>query len=324
MTSAHKSASRRGRARAEHGLELLRSETNRSILGALERSRSTEAELVAWLVLRNRGKLRRHLETLLSAGVVERTRVGGMRRRVEYSLTEPGVGLIAVIGAVERWLDRHPERRFESVSPVGWRTFGLVIDAWSSRLLQSLACTPRQAEDLVERVEISPGRAKDDLIALQSAGVVTEVEVAGSSAFLLTDWGVRGLVALAIGARWQWASEERPPVVGVENALIALSAALRLVESPYGPEGSCSLTIELDSVRPGKPRSGGLRIDLGDGQLTVVKASAGQSPPLAWVRGTVQDWLTAAIEGRPGVLQVGGVSELPVGLIASLNEAIHA
>lgn len=310
----------------DRGLDLLRSETNRSILTALGRGPSSEAELTGWLVLRDRKKLGRHLEALVAAGAVERRQIRRVRRRVEYSLTATGAALVEVIRGVQSWLERHPDRHLEPVSPVGWRAFALLVDAWVSGEAKLLAQAPRSLAELAAAADVSPARASGDLVALQGAGLVITVasEETAGALHALSEWGILGIGVLALGSHWQRAVDERPAPVSVEDAQIALTAALPLARLPESEAGSCALTIEPDEGRAGGRHSAGLRVEVRGGVVSVLPPATGQAPPDAWARGTVGDWLAAGVVGRSSMLRTGGRRELVTRLLAALNAAIFA
>jgi DNA-binding HxlR family transcriptional regulator len=305
----------------ERRIDLLRSESNRAILLALRRSPSTEAELRGWLVLRGNGKLRRHLETLTAGTAIERRAASGMRRRVEYRLTAIGDGLFEVMTGVHRWLDRHPDRDLGTLSPVGWRAYGLMVDAWGVGVAKLLARGPSGVAELSTTTGIRPERLRVDLAAMQGAGIIAGAE-RESAAYVLTEWGVLGIGVLALGSRYERAVEELPSAASVEDALTALSATLPLARPAGSRRGACSLTVE--PLRPGdRSRSGAIRVEVeGDG-IRVMPTAAGQPPPAAWLRGTIDDWLAAVVDGRVTTLRVGGDHGLGSLLLSALHEAVY-
>jgi DNA-binding HxlR family transcriptional regulator len=306
------------------GLDLLRSETNRSVLTALAKQPATEAELKGRLILRDRGKLRRHLETLLAAGAIENVRLRAVRRRVEYRLTGAGEGLVAVMAGVERWLRRHPDRDLEAVSPIGWRAFALLIDAWTSGLAKALAVGTGDPAALAAAIDVSASRLGDDLLALEGAGLVAVAGDGDAGPFYaLTEWAARGVGVLALSSHWQRTVTERPVPVRVEDALAALAAALPLAEPDKDLAGSCSLTVEPDHADPADGASGALRAQIDTGRVAVGPARPGQDAPEAWVRGTVGDWLAATVGGRVSALQIGGSRDLAVALLVAVRGAIY-
>jgi DNA-binding HxlR family transcriptional regulator len=309
----------------ERGLELLRSETNRSILTALKRAPSTEAELRAWLVLRDGKKLGRHLKSLLAAGAIERQRLGRASRRVEYSLTDLGDAPVQVIAGVEGWLDRHPDRHLQAVSPIGWRAFALLVDAWVGDVAKQLAQGPRSLGQLAAETGVSAARLSGDLVALQGAGIVATVDSdeRGGSVYLLSEWGILGIGVLALSSYWQREVEEHPIPVSVDDTLIALAAGLPLVTLPASESGTCALTVEPDGSDARAGRSGALHAEVREGAVSANLGPSGHGPPDAWARGTINDWLLATVAGRRLAIHWGGRQALAAALVAALHTRIY-
>jgi DNA-binding HxlR family transcriptional regulator len=309
----------------ERGLELLRSDLNRAILGALDRHPKTEGELKGWLVLRSPGKLRRHLATLLAAGAIDRRELRRLRRQVQYSLTDSGARLVEVMSGVEHWLARHPERDLDLVSPIGWRAFGVLGDAWSAGVIQLLSVKPRDQAHLASATKLSPHKLERELRALEGAGLIAATARTKNRPVLyrLSEWGARGVAVLAFGSYWERTAEERPVAVSPADVVAALFAALPLVRAPQSMFGVCSLTVEPESGAQDNGRSAALRVAIAGGAIVPEPTSAGQSSPDAWLHGTVRDWLAAAVEGRRSALHGGGRPELTAALLFGLHRSFN-
>lgn len=309
-------------ASARRGLLLLRSELNREILRALDRRPMTEAELKDWLVVSSRNTLRKHLKELLEGEAIERCELRGVPRGVENRLTSPGRGLLELLEIATRWVVAHPERPLESVSPVGWRAFAALADAWEAAILECLACEPHSEAELSEAiVDLGEGKIERELHRLLGAGLIEEVSGAGGETrYALTEWGRRGIGVLAAAGRWEATClPERCEPISVHDAVVALLVALPLARLPERASGLCTLTAEVEPGSELRPRVGAVWARIEAGRVVSCAAGSPPSPPVAWVHGPFSAWFEAVVDGRPGALQPGGDRALVRALLAELH-----
>jgi DNA-binding HxlR family transcriptional regulator len=297
------------------GLSLLGSEPNRSILTALARRPMSQHELKAWLVIASAATLHRHLRELLKVTVVARHETRGARRRVSYELTAAGRALVVVLGVVTGWLRRHPQRSLEPVSPVGWRAFAALVTAWELGLIRHLARAPHSGAELSESVPgLSAHKAERELGRLAGAGIVQPIRGPDrQSRQALSDWGRLGIGVLAAGARWERVHiPERAKPVTVEDAAVALIAALPLTRLPADVSGVCTFAVEVGPGDDLPLRAGAVWAEVREGRIVSCAAGTAPRPPIAWAHGSIGAWLDAVIDGRPAAVQTGGEPDLAI------------
>lgn len=312
---------------ARLGLGILRSELNRSILDALDKRAMSSADLKEWLVLASGSALHAHLGELLELGVLHKHQYPGVPRRVSYELTVSGRELVALLRLVEVWFLRHPDRPLEPASPVGWRAFAALADAWESSLFQRLAPAARSESELVEAIAgLSDEKLGRELQRLIGAGVLCPVaDPPGECRYALTDWGRLAISVLAAIARWERVHlPRRAAPITLFDTTVAFLATLPLLRDGLPQDGICVFTTELEPDAPPGARSGALWAWVEDGGVRACAAGRPPRPPDTWVRGTVDAWIAAILDAKPGSIQVGGDEQIAAGLLLGLHAELYA
>jgi DNA-binding HxlR family transcriptional regulator len=298
---------------ARLGLSLLCSEDNRSILHALSRRPMSQHQLKAWLVVASATSLHRHLRVLLNATVVERRETRGARLRVQYELTSAGRALVAVLGIATRWLRRHPERRLEPTSPVGWRAFGALVEAWELGLVRAIVEQPRSSADLDTAVGgLGADKMERQLARLAGAEILRRGrDPSGVARHSLSDWGRLGIGVLAAAARWERAHVPMLATpVTVADATAGLIGTLPLASLPSNASGICALTVVVDPSDGLSPRAGAVWARVRRGRILSCAVGPAPGPPIAWAQGSIDAWFEALIDGRSSTVQTGGEPDL--------------
>ncbi|MBA3866009.1 MAG: helix-turn-helix transcriptional regulator [Solirubrobacterales bacterium] len=300
---------------ARLGLTLLGGELNRSILVALARRPMSQHQLKAWLIVASATTLHRRLRELLDARAIERQEACEPGLRVQYELTPAGVALLGVLAVAARWLHRHPSRPLEPTSPVGWRAFAALVEAWDLGLIQAIAERPRSSEDLRgPRGDLSAHKVERELVRLSGAGILRRGRDPGGAVYHgLSDWGRLGIGVLAAAARWERAHVPRQATpVTVADATAGLIATLPLVRLPEETSGICAFTFEADPRQVPGPRAGAVWAEVGQGRLRSCGAGPAPRPPIAWAHGSIDSWFEALIDGRSSAVKTGGRPDLSI------------
>ncbi len=303
---------------ARRGLDLLRKELNRQILTALaRRGPMTVEELVTWLLLRARSALEGHLEELLGCGTLERYQRDG---ETAYRLTAAGRGLVAVEQAATAWLLSHPQRPLDESSPIAWRAFSALADAWQSAILEWIVRRAPSEDEIAKGIAgLSPRTIKKHLRRLQGAGLIERRKGReGSVRCRLTDWGRRGIGVLAAAAAWEQAFVEDRVAIATADAVAALLGTLPLVQLPADVSGLCTLTAGVDPGDDSRPRAGMVWAKFRHGRVVGCGEGAPGREPDAWISGTFSAWLAAVIDGKDA-LGLGGDREFAATVVSQLH-----
>jgi DNA-binding HxlR family transcriptional regulator len=309
---------------AQHGLQLLRNDLNRSILAALATAPMNTGELCARLMLESDTTLREQLEELERIGTIERLRT--LRSGAgAFQLVQAGDDLLGVMETTGTWLTRRPGRALSPESDIAWRALAALGDGWELSLIQHLLVRPStRAELLMTIAPLTKQKAKRILRRLQGAGLVRALEEERrGSRYALSEWARRAIAVLAAIAQWERTglSGIAQPVVASDGA-IALLAALPLVQLPVHASGVCAFTVEAEGDRS-TPRSSAVWARLSRGRVVACRPGRCPSPLDAWVHGGIDAWLDAVIDAHPSALHLGGDRALAEGVLRSLHEELY-
>jgi DNA-binding HxlR family transcriptional regulator len=302
-------------ASARQGLDLLKKELNREILTALGcKGPMTVEGLVSWLLLRGRSAAEEHLEELLEAGALERSEHDGA---TVYRLTAAGRGLVEVVNAVIGWLLSHPKRPLDESSPIGWRAFAALADAWNSAIIEWVVRrSPTEGDAAKGIAGLNARKIKKELRRLRGAGLIGKRKGRdGEERYRLTDWGRRGIGVLVAAAAWEQAFVVDRMPISVVDAVVALLGALPLMRLPEDVSGLCTLTASVEPGDEARPRAGMVWAKVRHGRVVACGEGAPGRDADAWISGTFNAWLAAVIDNRDA-LQAGGDRELAGAVIA--------
>lgn len=106
--------------------------------------------------------------------------------------------------------------------------------------------------------------------------------------------------------------------VRAEDALTFVLTPLPLVRLDEATTGSCLLTAELDPA-PGRPRTATLSVELRRGRVVSDSNAPPRRGPSAHLRGDVDGWLAALLDGDVERLRLGGYRELAIELVGRMH-----
>jgi DNA-binding Lrp family transcriptional regulator len=292
-------------ASAQIGLDLLKDELNRGILGTLtEEGPLNKSALARWLLV-PRTTVGERLDELLAAEVVE---AFGLGRGRTFTLTSAAPGLVDAIGVVEEWLRGNPRRSLEPSSPVGWRAFAELATGWQTALIEWIVrCAPTEA-DLAGGLDgFSERQLKDEIDSLVGIGMLElRGDYDGREHLSLTEWGRRAIGVLAFIARWERTSLPNAAApIEVDDALVALLAWLPLAGFSEPVSGICTFSAE-EVDGSGRRRAGLVWARLSRGRVVACAEGPPNHPPDSWATGSFEDWLGAVLDGKASALRCEG------------------
>lgn len=308
---------------ARIGLRLLRPGLNRGILlEALGGRPMGISDLCARLMLESDTTLREQLDELERVDVIER-RDKGQGSGGRYRLTAAGDGLVEVMALAGAWLTARPGQPLSPQSDAAWRAFAALADGWEGALIHHLLLRASSRAELLKAVPLSKEKLKRMLRRMQGAGLLKPlVGDARAPRYAVTAWARRAIAVLAAIAYWErahLASTAEP--VAAADGMIALLAALPLIRPSTEACGVCVFTVEVESDWP-PPRSAAAWARLAEGRVTACRGGVPGMPPDAWVRGKVDAWLEAVVNGRRSGLHLGGDPSLAESALRSLHREL--
>ncbi len=285
------------------------------------------AELETKLGWAAKASLRVATATLCELGALSSVEPVEARRAAATQLTEAGEDLLAVAGALERWLSQSPFGPLPLWDTAGRGAVRALVAGWESTIVGAVAEEPRSLSELNSEIpEQSYPSLKRRLSRLRSASLVEPVNGRRRSpAHTATEW-LRGAVGpLSMAGRWErrHAAEQAPPLTRQEIEA-ALLLALPLVTLPSEASGDCVLAAPAAEAGDGEAETSLAAVTLVVEKGRVVSSSSGAAPtPTTWALGTPDAWLDAMIDGNHDSLRLrGSHSALAVAAIRGIHESL--
>ena len=266
--------------------------------------------------------MRKHLQTLARAGVVEPRGRDGFTNSASFGLTPAGQELLEVAAVLKGWLAAAPGRELEFGSVDAAGAIATLVDGWSTGIVRLLAARPLSAAEL-DRIVKSRDLAwlERRLRAMSLAGLTDPSPGAdGQEHHQPTRWLRQAIAPLAAAAQWERKTglEGATPIsrLDVEAAFLLSTPLVQL--SPQ-IEGSCRLVVE---VHPGADsRHAGAVVTVERGRVALCTTRIhGQVD--SWVAGAPSSWLHAVIDGEPECLESGGSDRLSAAVLQGLHVAL--
>jgi DNA-binding HxlR family transcriptional regulator len=271
-----------------------------------------------------RGALRSQLKALTAAGAIVKRRRGAFGGASEYVLAEPGRELGFVKSMVVRWLAEFPPERRELDSDIGRAALEALVDGWSSSLIWALAGRPLALAELdaliADRSRLALERT---LRAMRATGLAESLRGDSRNApHTPTDWMRLGIAPIIAASRWERrnAADWTARIARID-AETALRLSAEVIRMPPELSGSCRLVVEVANGDVKEPAA--VTIDIGRERAVPVAPIEGAEDD-AWIVGSPDAWFRAAIESKPGHLEVGGHSRLAQGYLGCLNTTLFA
>jgi DNA-binding HxlR family transcriptional regulator len=258
-------------------------------------------------------------------GALERHVRGGMPYAVDNKLTDVGRAILGVASVVQAWLARAPGGSIQLGSEQARVAVKALVYGWGSTVLRVLAARPLSLTELDGVIaDLSYPSLERRLSAMRAARQIEPQPSGGGSAkrYGVTKWTRQAVAPLLAAGRCecQYLDEltEELTRVDVEAAFLL---AVPLVDLGAARSGSCSLVVDTglperhDNVVPVA------RIHVGLEEGAVVSCVSRLEPkPRTWVRGGVEAWTDALLDGRLEGLHWGGED---VGLARDLVTGLH-
>lgn len=239
----------------------------------------------------------------------------------EFGLSPEGMEKLAVIGAVDRWLEHAPGGRLSlSEDEEAHVPMEVFVDGWNAGILGLLAASPLTSVEIGLALEtLSRGSLREKLTKLSDAGLIEAQPEEGEGAvYAVTDWLREAVGPLLVAARCEIRIAGGGPVEADEPASIqtAFLLALPLLELPAELSGACRLLVDLRES--GEWRAAGAIVRVEDGR--VVSCSVGlEGRADSQAFGSADAWLEATIEGKAGELDFGGKGRLAQTVVQALH-----
>lgn len=303
-------------------LSLLSAPLNCLILRSLATGPKRQVELRRETGFPAQTTLRGQLKRLETAEAITRRVRDPLSAGFEWELTEPGIELLELADALERWLARAPIGSVELDSEGAKSIIRALIGNWTSTLLHALADGAHSLTELDTMIDTLSYPSLDRRLAEMRLAAQVETLPAGprGTPYVPTDWMRQAVAPLIVAARWgqRNPSAERRPIVprDVEAVLLLATPLLRLA-----PElsGSCGVAVRLSGR--GKNREVGVMLGLRAGELESC-APASLEGCNASASGAPAAWFAAVIDGDLGGLELAGDRRLAATVLDGLKTAL--
>lgn len=201
-----------------------------------------------------------------------------------------------------------------------WKTLSLLGEMWEREVIHELSRAPRSPTELAELSSgLSFHQINRRLHLFRASGLLqAECKKGSASRYVLTPEARRGMALIAGLARWRQRCTKDPEVTALspDETLTVLRTILPLVALPGWEGAIIRLQIggsneQPETMHTSVARNGALRCESGDAEA-----------PNSWVRGTVNIWLAAILDGNRGRLKVGGRMELLDSCLRRLHDSL--
>jgi len=239
----------------------------------------------------------------------------------KYTVTPAGQEALAVVGAVQAWLEKGPKPNVivadGEEAQIPMRAF---LEGWGTGIQHALAPGPLTLAELDLALSRLSGDALQERLAkMRDAGLLEAGPDGGEEeTYAVTDWLRQGIGPFVIAVRTERRrvpNEFGPPAPDDVEAAFLL--ALPPLELPPELSGHCRLLVDLPES-DGR-RAAGAMIRVEGGRVASCSADI-EGNADSWAMGSLEAWLNAVIEADPAELQLGG----DAGLARAVLEALHA
>jgi DNA-binding HxlR family transcriptional regulator len=308
-----------------HALTLLSVPLNVEVLTALEESPMALVDLRRALGSPPQTTTRNQLRTLTDLGLLERRQQPEFPGSVDYGLERAGRELLKVARVTDSWLGAAPDSPIDLGTSAAKNSIKALVDGWTSAVVRALASGPLSLTQLSRLIStLNYPSLERRLAAMRLTGQIAadEKQAGRFRPYSATPWLRRAVGPLAAAVAWErrFAVGDAAPLtpIDVESAFLL---ALPLIRLSHSLSGSARMVVELRSP-DGKQIQAGVIAGVAEGAIVSCVARLERRAD-AWSSGPVGAWLSAAISGEFGGLEVGGDCRLAVALMEGLNTAFH-
>jgi DNA-binding HxlR family transcriptional regulator len=266
--------------------------------------------------------MRAHFATLEGIGAVIKDEGGSSPGSLKYHLTRSGRDLLGVADSVERWLADAPNGPLELGSDPAKAAVKGLVGGWSATVLTTLSVGPMSLTELDKRISTVSYPTIER--CLETMRLAEQLEVGSrtpkGTPYALTDWLRRGLVPLALAARW----EHRHQPAGVDSISRgdvddALMLGGPLFKLPGKTDGVCQLAVKIPD---GKQQHRTLAyVEVRNGEINF-GAVYPQVEPDAWAAGTTDSWFATVIDADASGLKISGDRDLASAVFDGVHRAL--
>jgi DNA-binding HxlR family transcriptional regulator len=266
--------------------------------------------------------LRAHLRELEGTGAIAKQRRSRFPGALEYELLPPGDELLFVAKALERWLQRAPDKELPFPGEEAKSAIKALADAWASTMLRALAASPLSLTELDGVISaLNYPSLERRLSAMRLTGQVEPCPGRGSGTpYRVTDWLRRGVAPLTAAARWErrHLRDDTMPISRID-AETAFLLTLPLLRLPAEWSGSCRMGVEMTNGQ--KRGLVGATAYVERGRISSCSVRLENNTD-AWATGSVAAWLDALISCDLDRLELGGDQALARSLVTSLQRTL--
>lgn len=303
-------------------LALLAASRTFPILKSLEEGTKGRLELRRDTGLPAQSTLRSQLGMLEAEGLTIKQRADSFPGALEYGLAEPGRELLVVAAALERWLAEGPQGPLDLGSDGAKAATKGLVESWTTSVLPTLAERPHSLTELDKR--ISTANYPTIERCLETMRLAEQLEVGPrdrrGTPCVVTDWLRRGVVPLALAARWEHRNglKGAVPITRLDVAG-AIMLAGPLLDLPTSLSGICQLAVKIPRGTKRHRRLASLEVHNGTIAFGAVYPAR---KPDAWASATANTWFAIIIDAETRGLQLSGERKLARTIFDSLHRTL--
>jgi DNA-binding HxlR family transcriptional regulator len=280
-------------------------------------------ERIGWAA---QSSLRAAVGKMCDAGTLTRVELNDAALSVVTELTRAGRELLAVAGALERWLQKAPDGPVDLDDPAAHGIVKVLAAGWDSTMVRALAERPLTLTELNDCIPyLTYPALKRRLAKLRSTHLVIATDTGKAATHEATDWLRHAVVPLAVSGRWELLHDPEAEPIGEVDVEAAFLLTLPLVEVPSKRlSGACTLAVLISNGDPSaEPGVAGVTVEVERGAIVSFDPKGASAAPATWALGTPEAWLQALIDGNSDDLRTGGAKpRLAKGMVKGLHTTL--
>ena len=268
--------------------------------------------------------MRSHLRGLGATGVIARRRRDSFPGALEYILTDSGRELLIVADSLEQWLAGSPQGSLELGGDQARAAVKGLAESWIANVLTALAMKPLSLTELDKQISAASYPTIERCLENMRLADQLEVGTRGRSGtpHAITDWLRRGVVPLALAARWEhsYGSDGADPVDHAD-----FDGAFRLVGPLFSMSrllsGSCQMELKIPHDDSNTQEHFSEVIEVTNGALSFDGFYPGIEPDVR-ASGSIDAWFSTMIDGDMNTLKLKGDRDLAKAVLGGLHRSL--
>lgn len=287
-------------------LSIFTNALNARVLHAHADGSRTPRELEETLGWAPQSSLRAAVAKLSALGAIDRAGGEGGSPGAPTELTAAGRELLPVASALEKWLQNAPGGPVPLEDPAAQGIVRVLTAGWDSTMIRALAEQPQSLIALSASIsELNYPALKRRLGKLRTTRLIAPIEHEDGAAYVATDWLRQAVLPLTLAGRWERKHDHDAQPISQIEVEAAFLLALPLIELQGRSTGACALAVLMSEESRSKRSLASVSVDVKQGAIASYDTNRGTNEP-TWALGTIDAWLDALVEGRKGVLRIGG------------------